>query len=394
MHEPYVLHLPKWYPHESDPLDGIFIKRHIDCAHRKIPAVVIYLRSEPMRGIKLWKAKWEQGDKNLPVLTLRICYRKHLSGFKLFDRILKLKLYLLLSCIYALKVIWRKGRPCMIVVHVLLRSALLAFVLRLFGGIPFVVIEHNTRFLSKMHRWSDRIGLLLTKLILRFATAVITVSKDLGRSMQQNGLKHSNYKRIFNCVDTSIFHPYADVQPSTEKYIVLHVSEFKNDHKNITGLIEAFTIASERVSNMELHLVGYGRDETLVRQKILESSAKEKIHLIGKLTGPSLARFYCNANLFVLFSNRENMPCVIAESLCCGTPVLSSGVGGIGEVIHTGNGFIVGVNDVGALAKAMADCAKGQILFDRRAIAEEASLLFSEQAIGEEWAALYRDICR
>ncbi|MBP8724427.1 MAG: glycosyltransferase [Saprospiraceae bacterium] len=390
MREPYVLHLPKWYPHRGDPLDGIFVKRHITCAHREIPAMVIYLRSEPLPGALLWKSEWEQGDEDTPIVTLRVYYRKHLSGFSFPDRLLKLLLYYLLLFTYGVKVIIKRGRPCMVVVHVLLRSALLAATLRLICRIPFVVVEHNTRFLSKMSGWHDRVGLPLIKMILRSASAVITVSQDLGLAMRQNGLVHRNYLRIFNSVDTTIFHPADPAPASTEKFIVLHVSEFKNDHKNITGLIDAFSIASGWAENMELHLVGYGRDEDLVSQKIAESTAASKIIMIGTLTGPTLAQAYCNAKLFVLFSNRENMPCVIAESLCCGTPVLSTRVGGVGEVIHPGNGMTVGINAVGELAKVMADCANGKIRFDRNAIADEAAQRFSDRAIGEEWVNLYR----
>ena len=59
----------------------------------------------------------------------------------------------------------------------------------------------------------------------------------------------------------------------------------------------------------------------------------------------------CNA--FILFSKRENMPCVVLEALCCGFPVITSNAGGTAEVIDENNGIVVFDYTTEALTKAM-----------------------------------------
>ena len=59
-----------------------------------------------------------------------------------------------------------------------------------------------------------------------------------------------------------------------------------------------------------------------------------------------------DADGFFMFSNYENLPCVIAEALACGLPVLSSDVGGISEHINDSNGLLVQAGDEEALLSA------------------------------------------
>jgi glycosyltransferase involved in cell wall biosynthesis len=55
------------------------------------------------------------------------------------------------------------------------------------------------------------------------------------------------------------------------------------------------------------------------------------------------------SNLFVLFSNYENLPCVILEAFSCGVPVISTNVGGINEYFPKDFGFLIDTKDEDAL---------------------------------------------
>ncbi|MCB4234228.1 glycosyltransferase family 4 protein [Kaistella anthropi] len=47
------------------------------------------------------------------------------------------------------------------------------------------------------------------------------------------------------------------------------------------------------------------------------------------------------SDCFVLFSDYENFPCVLLESLSTGTPVIATKVGGIPEVVNEKNGILI-----------------------------------------------------
>ena len=83
------------------------------------------------------------------------------------------------------------------------------------------------------------------------------------------------------------------------------------------------------------------------------------------------------------------MPCVILESLCCGTPVISTTVGGIAEVINDSNGFLINDNIV-ELATAMESMITNYAKYNRKQIAQNAQTKFSYNVIGKTYYDLYQ----
>ena len=58
---------------------------------------------------------------------------------------------------------------------------------------------------------------------------------------------------------------------------------------------------------------------------------KAKIEFINHIPQQELVSHLQSASIFVLFSNYENLPCVILEAFSCGVSVIATKVGGIQE---------------------------------------------------------------
>jgi len=95
------------------------------------------------------------------------------------------------------------------------------------------------------------------------------------------------------------------------------------------------------------------------------------------------------ANALVMFSNYENMPCVILEALCSGLPVISSNVGGIAEIINESNGYLVSSKNEQSLYEAMIFLLKNYQQFNLVKISDDASNLSSYKTIGKEITEVY-----
>jgi glycosyltransferase involved in cell wall biosynthesis len=80
---------------------------------------------------------------------------------------------------------------------------------------------------------------------------------------------------------------------------------------------------------------------------------------LGNITSDEeMAEVYQAADLYVHPARMENAPCQIQESLACGTPVVAFAVGGIPEMIQSGeNGFLA----TELTGKSLSDCINESI---------------------------------
>ena len=94
---------------------------------------------------------------------------------------------------------------------------------------------------------------------------------------------------------------------------------------------------------------------------------------------------------FVLFSDYENLPCVISEAMASGLPVIATRVGGVPEQVRPGMGILVAPGDEAGLAKAMGDILDKNIHFDRPAIRRFAEENYSYGEVGKRFLHLYQE---
>ena len=88
-------------------------------------------------------------------------------------------------------------------------------------------------------------------------------------------------------------------------------------------------------------------------------------------------------------SDYETFSVVCAESICCGTPVIASRVGGIPSFINERNGSLIGTNEAAAWADAI-DAEWDRIAgLDRARMAAEARARFSPDTIGRRLNELF-----
>jgi glycosyltransferase involved in cell wall biosynthesis len=94
----------------------------------------------------------------------------------------------------------------------------------------------------------------------------------------------------------------------------------------------------------------------------------------------------------LLFSEVENSPCVIGESLSCGIPVISSNVGGIPELVDDSNSMLIQPGDEQALLSSMEAMMKNKHLYNKDVIAQQAAAKFSYPVIGRRMDLFYQAI--
>jgi glycosyltransferase involved in cell wall biosynthesis len=124
-----------------------------------------------------------------------------------------------------------------------------------------------------------------------------------------------------------------------------------------------------------LILVGDGPERDSLERLASKLGLDGRVRFVGSLTRGEALRYLAGARAAVLSSAWENLPHAAVEALAVGTPVVSTRVGGVPEVVHDGqNGLLVPPNDVAALAGALRAVLTDDDLRSRLAAAAQPSV--------------------
>ena len=322
---PRVLHLPKWYPNRYDDQDGDFVARHVAAIapHARVAVVFAAVARGP-----LGQVIEEEVDLSGPVPTWRYYYRSRVTGIGFLDKSLKLLLWLasMRRGLRAVRRHWQGQRPDLVHAHILLRTGMLAWWLKQRWRVPYLLTEHWTIFLPANAHKLGRLRRRITVLLIRRAAAYTPVSDDLRRALARLGGVNAQTVVIPNVVDTELFRLPPAADPPRRG--LLHVAAFNEQAKNLSGVLR--TVARLRTThpalNLRLRIAGYGAAEAQMHRLATDLGllADGTVTFLGKLTSAQVAAEMRQAQALVLFSNYENLPCVLIEAQASGLPAVAS----------------------------------------------------------------------
>lgn len=153
--------------------------------------------------------------------------------------------------------------------------------------------------------------------------AVVSVSPWLeDRAKQSPILERMYHCVVYNGVDTQVFHPYGgesaaeikkELNISGERVVFHATAGFSDDRNHIKGGYYIIELA-KRLPNVVFVVAGRIKNDMKVPENLI---------LLGPiLDGQRLAKLYSMADLTVITSKKETFSMVVAESLCCGTPIV------------------------------------------------------------------------
>ena len=337
----HIVFLARWYPHRYDPMFGLFVQRHAEAAALFNDITVIYCQQTTDNGQQTSsKEKFEivrTLDNNVD--TIRVYYKKPKNKIQSLLRFYRANMMALKLC----------KKPDLIHVHILTRLGVIAWIQKLLHKTPYIITEHWSRYLPG-NDFSGFLRKLATKIVVRNAETVTTVTDNLAIAMKNHGLKNDNYVVLPNVVNLDMFHIS---EKNNNPCRIIHISCFEDKSKNISGLLESLKIIDDKGINFQCKLIGEGMDLDLMKEKAKELQLINKVSFTGLLQGQALADELSSGDFLVLSSNYENMPVVILEALASGLPVVSTNVGGIKEMIDDTKGILVEPRNKEALAEAM-----------------------------------------
>lgn len=365
----HILFLCGWYPSKVLPTNGDFIMRHALAVSSKHRVSVLHIISDfniSKTEIEIEKTPnfntyiaYVKSSKN-PLVK---CYRFWMAYRDLLEKI---------------------GHFDIVHLHKLYPFGLFALHLKKIKQIPYIISEHWTGYHVKRKK-PQLLSLehLFSKKITKNAHSVCPVSDDLRNSMQQLGLI-GNYKIVPNVVDTNVFKPAPKI---SEHFTITHVSSLLDRHKNISGMLRVAKQLESEIEAFTWNFIGGKKDEfvDLIREL---NFTKANIHFIDHTTHQKISDYLNASHIFVLFSNYENLPCVILEAFSCGIAVISTNVGGIKEYFPDGFGYLIEKDNEQQLLENIVELYKNPI--DQKSkMHQYAKENFGKESICNSFTNLY-----
>lgn len=101
---------------------------------------------------------------------------------------------------------------------------------------------------------------------------------------------------------------------------------------------------------------GSAADEDCIKKMIEEKNITENVEFPGWVRGTEKDRVLREADVFFLPSYNEGMPMSVLDAMGYGLPVVSTNVGGIPKIVHSGeNGMCCNPGDINTMASAITE---------------------------------------
>ena len=374
-----------WYPDRINPVNAIFIHRHAEAVAPLVDLAVLYVTADP----NLSDRTYEIDAENDPVgLTVRVYFRPHAVPWH-FIRWTNTWRYYRATGRGLREIRRRWGRPDLVHLHVSPPAGQLLALISHFPRIPFLFTEHWTGYHPANGEFRGFFRKRLTSWTVKNAFAVLPVSRNLQDVMEGRGL-HGRFVVVPNSVRTDLFSPLPGKEPG-RPFTFLHVSRLA-PVKNVSGILRAAAELRRNRQDFRLLIVGDGEDRPGLERLAGELAlGQDCVRFLGRKLEDDLAGITRQADSFVLFSDYENLPCVVAEAMACGLPVIATRVGGVPEQVHSGMGILVEPRDEEGLRRAMETMIDEADRFDRAAIRAFAEREYSHPEVGMRLLRLYRE---
>jgi glycosyltransferase involved in cell wall biosynthesis len=380
-----ALFLSSWFPTKTFPTKGNFVEKHLQAVSETCDTAILHIAPDHLLKKDIEVSLTKRG--NIPYLI--IYYRPSQINIPIISGIFKLVKFIKLY-FKGYKIITKGfGKPDIIHANVLFPVGIIAYLFKKFKKIPYVITEHWTAYTPNDPTNIGSGQLFLSKIIAKNADFIMPVSDHLKVSMINFGLK-SNYEVIPNVVNTEIFHPGSEQQQSTLKKI-LHVSTLVDEQKNFSGILNVLARLKKLRNDFELLVITDG-DYQQYSKKVEELELKEVVKFSGLKTSEEIAEIMKESAFLLLFSNFENLPCVIVEAFAAGIPVVSTNVGGIKEHVDKSKGILINKGDEFALFEAINSMLDNKNSYIKSELADYAVANFSYNVVGKKYHDIYQKV--
>lgn len=198
----------------------------------------------------------------------------------------------------------------------------------------------NSKIVSTLHSYKKNLAAFYK------SDYVISVSNKIAENLNiKNKTTIYNGIKQVNINDIDLYDKY---NIPKDKFIICSVGRL-----SFVKRFDVLISSLKYMNNVHLLLVGEGKEESKLKKLANSLSLEKNITFTGALDNLKAKEIIKNSKLFVITSQKEGFPYTLIETLYCQTPIVSTDVSDIKDII--GNEFITKYDDVKSLAFKIND---------------------------------------
>jgi glycosyltransferase involved in cell wall biosynthesis len=259
---------------------------------------------------------------------------------------------------------------------------------------PVLFTEHG--------RWHPdyprRKRMVANRILLEHRDQVVGVGEAVRQALIRNeGIPAGRVEVIYNGVDLSRFQTNAQDRALIRQELCLDADDLMilqvarlDALKDHASAIRSLGRVIQQRHNVRLVLVGEGPEEVPIRDLVKQLGLERQVQLLGLRT--DVARLLAASDVALLTSVSEGIPLFLIEAMAAKRPVVSTSVGGVGEIVEEeSTGLLAPAGDDKKLAEHILRLAQDPALRHRfgRLGRARAEALFSESQMHARYLELY-----
>lgn len=276
-----------------------------------------------------------ESDEKSPFKIVRLKYSRKLRPLIKFYKTLnaEIKNADAISCIYSHKLAAAVG-----VINLFYKKPMVVTL----EGRGILDLPGNNWFYGSLHTLYRVVSLKLADKIIASCTEFVTIASKYTRLDKiiyiPNSLDVEEFKIRPKNVKLLPF-------PLGSKKIVATIRRLVPKN-GIQFIVEAIPYVVEKYSNVLFYLIGWGRMEDYLKNRVKELGIEKYVYFAGRIENDKLPDYLNLADLVVFPSTAESTSIACLESMALAKPILASKVGGYLDMIEDGyNGFLVNLTD-------------------------------------------------
>lgn len=190
-------------------------------------------------------------------------------------------------------------------------------------------------------------------------------------------------------VDVEKFHP---VEKQLRNPVFLSAKNLE-EHSNIGSIIKVFALIQQQFPEACLLITGNGPQKEYLKNLARELKVTN-IDFLESISDHQMIGIYEKSTILLHATRIESFGITIVEALASGTPVVSTNVGGIPDIIKDGvNGYLIDYNDHITMAEKTIYLLNNRSVYDRF-VAEglKTAQLYSSAFLGPKLKTLLEEI--